>query len=169
MKNPGYIFEERLYKVLTRQNIYWKKFSDFAGIGYGDNIRFTPTNPYDFFFFYKSALFCIEAKSTNKNSFTIGLKKMIKPHQVAELYKASKHAGVFAGFLFELRDEDKVYFMHIKDFISITNDSSKKSIHKKEIEEYGLLVAWSQETFKDIPEELWEAYNFSLEPEMYNN
>lgn len=161
MKNPGIIFQDRLYKVLARKGLYWEKFRDYAGIGYSEDIRFTPTNPYDVFFFYDKFLFCIELKSTNKNSFSIGIKRMIKPHQVKGLYRAASASPyICAGFLFEFREDDKVYFMKVSDFIDVTSNNTKKSIHRREIEAHAVLVAWNQHTFTKIPDALLESHEY---------
>lgn len=139
-KRIGTIFEDRVYKGFDRDGLYWEKFRDVPGVLTGDNVSFTPVNPYDCFVVYEGNLICLELKTTNKHYLTIGVHKMIKPHQVAALHKAASHKGICAGFLIEFREENEIYFIHINDFLSECN-SGKSSINYKQVLRSGCLVA----------------------------
>ena len=85
----------------------------------------------------------LELKSTKHSSLTFWREDFedkdrkqtfqIRKCQIQGLEKWSKHKGVF-GFIINYRDEqNKTYFIDIKNFLDYTSSLSKKSINKEDI------------------------------------
>lgn len=153
MVGVGKRFEDKIMRIFNKNDIYYQKFRDFPGIiSGGDNVRFTPTNPYDMFYFWNNRLYCIELKSTDKNRLSIGHKRMIKPHQVKGLwdaYNIGSNSNKQAGFLIEFRGDNSIWFIHIMDFLKLC-DGESKSIGKNQIMQYGLRLINISYFFKEI-------------------
>lgn len=156
VKNPGKQFEEDVKKSANEEFLYIYKLKDsgsYFGNSGKDTTRFTISNDYDYFIFYK-CLFPLELKSSKENRFTIGNKfiiddmlnkdkfsnikktwqnKQIKINQVVGLLKASNHNGIHAGFMFNFRKYEDTYWMNILDFMNFLSTSVKKSISKEDI------------------------------------
>lgn len=96
--------------------------------------------------FISPKLFCLELKSTKGTSFSFqGKTPMIKEHQIKELTKANEYDDVIAGFIFNFREpENVVYFMHIDNFIKFKEETTKGSINKKDMINYGVIEITSE-------------------------
>lgn len=68
--------------------------------------------------FARSHLFTLELKSTKEKNISFS-ESIIKQHQIDKLLEASTYENVISGFLINFREqpENKVYFIHIKDFV----------------------------------------------------
>ena len=120
------------------EDIYYLRLKDSAGsYSFGNKSRFTPSNPYDCFAFYKSYLFPMELKSTKGTSISFQKSKkengaMIKFHQIEGLTLADSYNNVYAGFIFDFRESD-TFWMGISDFNKFLQSTTKKSINKNDI------------------------------------
>lgn len=125
-KSEGKQFEEQLIDSCESLGIFHDRIKD---VFIPNNIRellakhklFMPTskNKYDFYLFDNGHLFALELKSINAKSISIKDPKIIKPHQVESLEKASKHEKVIAGFIINFRatDDNETYFVPIQDYL----------------------------------------------------
>jgi recombination protein U len=149
--NSGKKFEKS-FKDSFPKDVYIERMSDPAQSFYqGDGLRFSPTNPYDYFFFSCPNLVTIELKSKDSTSLTfwrqdfeVKDKKQsfeIKKCQIEGLHKASQYKGVIAGFVINFRNVNHTYFLHINDFLNLTSTLDKKSINEQNIvTSNGLLI-----------------------------
>ena len=79
------------------------------------NIRISP-NAYDYFAYTNGFLFAMELKTTKSKSLSFS-DKIVKPHQIAALSKASTYKGVISGFLINFREYDnQTFFVHIDQY-----------------------------------------------------
>ena len=151
-KNKGKKFETQFKESSEKDKLFLLRLND-TDLSYNGNqmSRFTPKNKFDFLLFKSPNLFCLELKSTAYDSFSIQRNpkepnKMIKWHQIQELIKASFYDGVYAGFVFNFRNEkqplleEETYYMSIKNFCNFLVENEKKSINKKEVQKYGGII-----------------------------
>lgn len=147
-KNPGKKFEEDIKSSANIQNIFILRLNDSSlSWQHEKTSRFTAENPYDFIMFYEPNLFCLELKSTCYSSISIQRlpeekNKMIKLHQINSLTQSSLHEGVYAGFIFNFRDDEDInnndtYYMPIGCFNDFLVERDKRSINKLDIVQYG--------------------------------
>ena len=147
-KNPGKRFEEDIKASANNQGLFILRLNDSSlSWQHEKTSRFTAENPYDFIMFCQPNLFCLELKSTCYSSISIQRlpeekNKMIKLHQINSLTQSSLHEGVYAGFIFNFRDEedinnDDTYYMSIQDFNNFLVERDKKSINKLDVVQYG--------------------------------
>lgn len=148
IKNQGKVFENS-FRDSVPEDVYFYRLRDPAS-SFNPNdqsgLRFSITNDYDCFIFYKDSFFPIELKSTQGTSMSIQFtkeerSKMIKINQINGLMKAQKHEGVYAGFLLNFRKTEHTYWLSIKDFYLFYKFTDKKSINEKDIQENnGILI-----------------------------
>ena len=147
-KNPGKKFEEDIKSSANTQNIFILRLNDSSLSWQPEKTsRFTAENPYDFIMFCEPNLFCLELKSTCYSSISIQRlpeekNKMIKLHQINSLTQSSLHEGVYAGFIFNFRDDEDIdnndtYYMPIGRFNDFLVERDKHSINKLDIVQYG--------------------------------
>lgn len=147
-KNPGKKFEEDIKNSAENQGLFILRLNDSSlSWQHEKTSRFTAENPYDFIMFEMPNLFNLELKSTGYSSISIQRNpeeknKMIKLHQINSLTQSSLHEGVFAGFIFNFRDDEDInnnytYFMFISDFNTFLVERDKKSINKLDVVQYG--------------------------------
>lgn len=94
------------------------------------------TNPFDYILFddSKGEMWCLELKSTQYKSIGYQLtpdepEAMIKAHQLKRLLDVQQGMEkVHAGLLLQFREEDKVYYIDINDFLRFTCEVDRKSI-----------------------------------------
>lgn len=144
--NEGKIFEKD-FQDSVPEEIYCERLKDSTQSFFkNENVKFTPTNPYDFFLFKFPRLYCFELKSTIGKSMSFWTKgdenkKMIKKNQIEGLNKAVKYDGVVAGFILNWRDNNNTYFFDIKDFNRMAKETGKKSLSEKNVIQYnGVLM-----------------------------
>ena len=144
-KNEGKEFEKQ-FKDSVPENIYFLRLKDvFSGFK-NDTRSFTPSNPCDAIMYQYPIFYMIEFKSTKGTSFSFD-EKIIKQHQIDDLYKASQYKGIISGFIFNFRNTNKTYFIHINDFIEFKKNSGKKSINEKDCIQIGILI---RQTIKKV-------------------
>lgn len=148
MKNSGKIFEDSFRDSIDQSKIYYYRLRDPASSfgGKQEGLRFSITNDYDCFIYFYPNFFPFELKSTKGTSFSIQKEKtekskMIKLSQIEGLTKASKHEGIFAGFVINFRDTEHTYWLNIKDFNIFNEQTEKKSINEVDVIKHsGILV-----------------------------
>jgi len=66
--------------------------------------------------------------------------RMIHKHQIVALIEYGKYANVFAGFLFNFRNEESgneiTYYQNIRDFVKMISEINKKSFNEKDLLKY---------------------------------
>lgn len=106
-----------------------------------EDTKYSKKNPYDFEAFdsIHRILYCLELKTTSNKYLTYHTceddekkKKSanIQWHQIEGLTKASKYKNVISGFLINFRldnGEQLLYFLNIKDFNNMKDNTNKKS------------------------------------------
>lgn len=144
-KNEGKRFEDAFIKSVP-DYVLVKRLNDNASSwSGGTNTRFASKNECDYILYndHTRTFYGLELKSTKYNSLTFWRKDFenknkkqtfqIRKCQIEGLEKWSKHNGVF-GFVINFRDEqNKTYFINIRDFLNYTSNLSKKSIHKDDV------------------------------------
>ena len=149
--NKGKKFEKQFKESANNDKLFILRLNDtdlsFNG---NEHSRFTLRNPYDFLVYEYPNIFCFELKSSAYNGIGIQRKpeepeKMIKSHQINSLVQASLHEGVYAGFIFNFRNdetnEEETYYLSIKNFCDFLIESDKKSINKNDVKKYhGILI-----------------------------
>lgn len=139
MANAGKEFENQIRDSIKQRDIYYLRLEDPPQSFSQDStlLRFSNKNPYDFIMFQFPFMFAIENKSKSIDSFSFSMNKKekgkdIKPHQIVGLYNAYMQ-NVFSGFLFNFREREETYFVHIHDFLEFVKNTNKKSINIKDI------------------------------------
>ncbi|KAA6472125.1 PDDEXK family nuclease [Bacillus swezeyi] len=151
--NQGKVFEANVEKSAKDQRIFFYRIKDVNPMSLKKGAAVSK-NKYDCFLHYKGFLFPVELKSTKNKSYSFS-EKIIKSQQIKYLKEASKFDYVIPGFLFQFREpENKVFFVHIDDFLTYKNIAenqlkhtyenkiNKSSIPIKICEEIGTEVRW---------------------------
>ena len=133
--NAGKQFEIDFKNSLP--NCYFFKPPDFTLAGEESKKRFTPQNPWDIHICMKGRPFYFELKSSGDSSMGFERKpkerRMIKYHQIKELYTAAVEGGAVAGFLLNFRRMEHTYFVEIQRFVNYIKTIQKNSINEKDI------------------------------------
>ena len=144
-KNEGKRFEDAFIKSVP-EYVLVKRLNDNASSwSGGTNTRFASKNECDYILFDDNTrtFYGLEMKSTKHTSLTFwredfedkNKKKtfQIRKCQIQGLEKWSKHKGVF-GFVINFRENNnKTYFIDIKNFLNYTSSLSKKSVNIEDI------------------------------------
>ena len=152
MMNSGKRFEDDFSKSVP-QYCFLHRLKDTAQ-SYNSNkqTRFTWENPCDFFMLDSNAhlFYAIECKSTKFKSMSFQIdendksSKMIKYHQIKSLSDMSKYSGIVSGLLLNFRgendDNQRTYFINIKDFNTMVNKINKSSFNEIDLIMYGNAV-----------------------------
>lgn len=135
----GKAFESQVRaSVLKLDNIYYLRLPDPPqAFNQSSLTKFSNDNPFDFIMYQYPLLYAIENKSTSGTSFSFSFDKdskngLIHCHQIIGLWDAYKK-GLIAGFLFNFRDKEKTYFLHIWDFMQFAKVTTKKSINENDV------------------------------------
>lgn len=107
------------------------------------NTLYSWQNPCDYFLFNGKLFFCFELKSTKSKSISYQKdendksQRMIKWHQIEALTKFSEYDNVVAGFVLNYRDDtnnnQRTYFLDIRDFNKIRLSTDKHSVNEIDI------------------------------------
>jgi len=163
-KNTGKVFEEEIKKSVDKlSDVYYYRLRDPASSfnqSADSGLRFSVTNDYDCFVFRKPYFFPLELKSSKTTSFSFQRDKKdkgknIKLSQVNGLLKASEVDGVYAGFLFNLSEKAKTYWMNVIQFNQLMISCDKGSINETDIINNGGILVDQQ--LKKV------AYNYNIE------
>lgn len=146
VKNVGKIFESDFSNSVPKDWFCHRLKDTAQSYNNSDNTKFSWDNPFDYFLFNGSILYCLELKSTSQKYMGFQedkndkSSKMIKWHQIESLTKASEHKNIIAGFLCNFRldnDEQLLYFFDIKDFNKMKDSIGKKSFNIMDAVLYG--------------------------------
>lgn len=148
-KNLGKRFEEDLKKSVPDKYFVYR-LRDSAGAWQGgSNTRFTASNICDFIVFANGWIHLLELKSHKGASIPIAPKQndkgkithygVIKVNQVKGLEKEYKKDHVNAGFIFNLSEKEKTYFVTIPEVEQAIKED-KKSLNLEWLELHGMLI-----------------------------
>ena len=143
MKNSGKQFELNFENSVDKSYCFLYRIKDSAqSYNNSPNTKYTHENPCDFYLFNSVShqLFALELKSTQYKSISFQIdendksSKMIKYHQIKSLVDISKYDGIIAGLLLNFRDdkndEQRTYFINIKDFNKMVKETNKTSCNE---------------------------------------
>lgn len=147
--NSGKKFEED-FKNSIDDKYFVYRLRDSAGTWQGGtNTRFTSSNICDYIVFANSWLFLLELKSHKGASIPIAPKEndkgkithygVIKVNQLEGLNEALKKKDVEAGFLFNLSDKEKTWFVEVSKVAEAIKEE-KKSLSLEWLEQHGTLI-----------------------------
>ncbi|MBU8607901.1 Holliday junction resolvase RecU [Bacillus pumilus] len=126
--NLGKVFEANIQQSAKDQGLFFYRIKDVNPMALKQNFGVSK-NKYDCILFANGHLFPLELKSTKSKSVSFS-KSMIKPQQIKHLKEAAECEGVIPGFLFNFREpENRVFFVHIKDFLTYKNIAEKQLAH----------------------------------------
>ena len=150
--NKGKAFEKDFQEAAKNDELFVLRLHDTSlSWQHEKTSRFQPENPCDFLIYELPNLFAIECKSTCYKSLTIQrdikdkTSKMIKAHQINSLVNFAQQEGVFAGFLFNFRDDEDIsnnvtYWLSIQNFSKFLCENDKQSINKLDCIQYGAVI-----------------------------
>ncbi|MEK4692225.1 hypothetical protein NSQ09_21755 [Bacillus sp. FSL W8-1202] len=151
--NQGKVFEANIEKSAADQKLFFYRIKDVNPMFLKRGAAVSK-NKYDCFLHFNGYLFPFELKSTKNKSISFS-EKIIKPQQIKHLKEATQYPNIIPGFLFQFREpENKVYFVHIDDFLkyksiaekqlehTYNNKVNKSSIPIAICEEIGTEVRW---------------------------
>lgn len=147
--NPGKRFENNWKSSIPKDVLYYRLKDSAQSFGKDSSkLRFSLKNPCDCFIFQSPFLYALELKSTSTTSISFEKEKnenkMIHLHQITGLQEFDKYSNTISGFLFNFRhkkeDCEMLYFQHIKDFIQMISEISKKSLNEKDLIKYNGMI-----------------------------
>ncbi|MDR0123038.1 hypothetical protein RFW13_16565 [Bacillus pumilus] len=126
--NLGKVFEANIQQSAKDQGLFFYRIKDVNPMAIKSNFGVSK-NKYDCILFAKGVLFPLELKSTKKGYISFS-ESIIKAQQIKHLKEAAEFEGVVPGFLFNFREpENRVFFVHIKDFLTYKNIAKKQLAH----------------------------------------
>ncbi|MED4817663.1 hypothetical protein [Bacillus atrophaeus] len=126
--NQGKVFEANVQQSAKDQALFFYRIKDVNPMAIKRGFGVSKNN-YDCFLHNKGHLFPMELKSVKSKSIPLA-ESMIKANQIKHLQEAAKYENVVPGFLMQFREpENKVYFLHIDDFIKYKNIAEKQLPH----------------------------------------
>lgn len=144
--NEGKQFEKDWKDSVNRTGHFYYRLKDSAqsfGNPEQNGLRFSLKNPFDCFIFANRWLFALELKSTKNSSMNFYRKDfvetgknqtfMIKEHQIRGLSDTLKFPDIIAGLILNFRSSECTYFWNIKDFLSFSDNTDKKSFNESDI------------------------------------
>lgn len=153
--NLGKVFEEDFQKSAAQgeEKIFFTRIKDtYIPPDLRNRVRVTK-NDYDCMMFARSHLFTLELKSTKDKSISFQ-ESVIKQHQIDKLSEANTYDNVIAGFVMNFREpENKVYFVHIDDFIkykNIAQNQIKEHLYRSKVNKSSISLAICEEIGLEI-------------------
>lgn len=134
-KNVGKIFEEDFINSVP-DNLFHFRFRDLPHYLTKNSKYNVNNNPADFIIF-SDYLFILELKSTSSSSYPFS---NTRDNQVKGLEKYSHKDKTVCGFIINMRKYNETYFIHIKDYIYLQNESDRKSISIKDLRLFGVRI-----------------------------
>ena len=123
MGSAGKDFEQDFIKSVP-ESIYHYRFKDgTAAWGEGEKTRFQHQNVCDFLLF-DGRMFLLELKSHKGKSIPFSC---IRENQLNELSIAENFSGIIPGMIFNFRDINKTYFVHIRHVYYYYYHADRKS------------------------------------------
>ncbi len=149
-RNLGKIFEEDIMSSVP-ENLFKYKLRDSAsGWSGGNKARFTTNNICDLIVHDGIWLHLLECKSHKGNSIPTTPKintkgkithyGVIKINQLEGLMEEYPKKNVSTGFLFNLSDKCKTYFVEAPEVCEALVEEHKKSLNLEWIEQHGMLI-----------------------------
>ena len=140
--NYGKIFEKEFKESAQKQGIWIMRINDtYVPAKAISEDSFIPQQPCDFIMHLDGTLWLLELKSTEKKYMTIeryGNRGMIKKHQYEQMFqKIGEHERALLILQFE---RENTYALKIEDFYRFLQDSTKNSINKLDIVQYGGII-----------------------------
>ncbi|MCY8798127.1 hypothetical protein [Bacillus inaquosorum] len=149
--NQGKVFEANIEKSAVDQKLFFYRIKDVNPMFLKRGAAVSK-NKYDCFLHFKGYLFPFELKSTKDKSISFR-DKIIKPQQIKYLKEAAQYPNVIPGFLFQFREpENKVYFVHIDDFLEYKNIAEKQLEHtyKNKVNKSSIPIAICEEIGTEV-------------------
>ncbi|MGV7065236.1 hypothetical protein [Bacillus velezensis] len=149
--NQGKVFEANIEKSAADQNLFFYRIKDVNPMFLKRGAAVSK-NKYDCFLHFKGYLFPFELKSTKNKSVSFS-EKIIKSQQIKHLKEAAQYPNIIPGFLFQFREpENKVYFVHINDFLTYKNIAEKqlKHTYKNKINKASIPIAICEEIGTEV-------------------
>lgn len=134
-KSVGKLFEEDFIKSVP-DNLFHFRFRDLP-YSLIKNAKYDiNNNPADFLIFC-NYLFVLELKSTNNSSYPF---ENTRENQVKGLEKYSHKDKTICGFVINMRKYTETYFITIKDYLYLQNESGRKSISLEDLRLFGIRI-----------------------------
>ncbi|MCY7759727.1 hypothetical protein [Bacillus inaquosorum] len=149
--NQGKVFEANIEKSAVDQKLFFYRIKDVNPMLLKRGAAVSK-NKYDCFLHFKGYLFPFELKSTKDKSISFR-DKIIKPQQIKYLKEATQYPNVIPGFLFQFREpENKVFFVHIDDFLTYKNIAEKQLEHtyKNKVNKSSIPIAICEEIGTEV-------------------
>ncbi|MCY8940553.1 hypothetical protein [Bacillus atrophaeus] len=149
--NQGKVFEANIEKSAADQKLFFYRIKDVNPMFLKRGAAVSK-NKYDCFLFFKGYLFPLELKSTKDKSIAFR-EEIIKAQQIKHLKEATQYPNIIPGFLFQFREpENKVYFVHIDDFLTYKNIAEKQLEHtyKNKVNKSSIPIAICKEIGTEV-------------------
>ncbi|CAF1856161.1 Holliday junction resolvase RecU [Bacillus subtilis] len=151
VNNQGKVFEANIEKSAADQKLFFYRIKDVNPMFLKKGATVSK-NKYDCFLHFKGYLFPFELKSTKDKSISFS-EKIIKSQQIKYLKEATQYPNIIPGFLFQFREpENKVYFVHINDFLTYKNIAEKqlKHTYKNKVNKASIPIAICEEIGTEV-------------------
>ncbi|KXJ33640.1 hypothetical protein AX282_09435 [Bacillus spizizenii] len=149
--NQGKVFEANIEKSAADQKLFFYRIKDVNPMFLKKGATVSK-NKYDCFLHFNGYLFPFELKSTKSKSISFS-EKIIKPQQIKYLKEATQYPNIIPGFLFQFREPvNKVYFVHIDDFLTYKNIAEKQLEHtyKNKVNKSSIPIAICEEIGTEV-------------------
>ncbi|PLS07694.1 hypothetical protein [Bacillus halotolerans] len=149
--NQGKVFEANIEKSAADQKLFFYRIKDVNPMFLKRGAAVSK-NKYDCFLHFNGYLFPFELKSTKDKSISFS-EKIIKPQQIKCLKEATQYPNIIPGFLFQFREpENKVYFVHIDDFLTYKSIAEKQLEHtyKNKVNKSSIPIAICEEVGTEV-------------------
>ncbi|MED1820603.1 hypothetical protein P4V11_16970 [Bacillus subtilis] len=149
--NQGKVFEANIEKSAADQKLFFYRIKDVNPMFLKRGAAVSK-NKYDCFLFFKGYLFPFELKSTKDKSIAFR-EEIIKAQQIKHLKEATQYPNIIPGFLFQFREpENKVYFVHINDFLTYKNiaENQLKHTYKNKVNKASIPIAICEEIGTEV-------------------
>ena len=147
-QNVGKIFEID-FKNSIPDNIFYYRIPDPPqSFGGGqNNLRFSRKNPCDSFLFSPTSrtFYALELKTVSgENGISFERNKdekgIIHYHQIEGLKHYNTYEGIVAGFVINLRKQQRTSFIQICDFLNMIDKLNKKSFNETDLLKYNPIL-----------------------------
>ncbi|MCY7830318.1 hypothetical protein MOB37_20850 [Bacillus spizizenii] len=149
--NQGKVFEANIEKSAADQKLFFYRIKDVNPMFLKRGASVSK-NKYDCFLHFNGYLFPFELKSTKNKSISFS-EKIIKGQQIKHLKEATQYPNIIPGFLFQFREpENKVYFVHIDEFLKYKNIAEKQLEHtyKNKVNKSSIPIAICEEIGTEV-------------------
>jgi recombination protein U len=150
VKNPGKVFEEDIMGSIPEKLFKYKLRDSASGWSGGDKARFTTNNICDLIVHDGVWLHLLECKShkgtsiptspTTNEKGKITHYGVIKINQLDGLMKEHPKENVSAGFLFNLSDKARTYFVEVPEVYEALVNEGRKSLSLEWLGLHGVLI-----------------------------